>query len=138
MRLAWRVFLSTSLVMLVLIGIAAWSLRAVNGFVHTNATIVERTVPALRLETSLRETLVAALPIAILAGLAGASLVAFGMARTLRRLSTAAGEIAAGTFPEPVVVRGSDEIAQLGDAFNRMARQLGELDRMKQDFFAHI
>jgi len=259
MRLAWRVFLSTSLVMLVVIGIAAWSLRAVNGFVHTNATIVERTVPALRLETSLRETLVAlvrlesrwgvlrdpryaarwetradragreldalsaflthpdelryhrksttsfatyrnlagprppatssqptaadprtrlvaartqlalerltdattdalersrhdarslerrtrnalvaALPIAILAGLAGASLVAFGMARALRRLSTAAGEIAAGTFPEPVAVRGSDEIAQLGDAFNRMARQLGELDRMKQDFFAHI
>src|SRR5690242_3082021 len=59
MRLAWRVFLSTSLVMLVVIGIAAWSLRAVNGFVHTNAIIVERTVPALRLETSLRETLVA-------------------------------------------------------------------------------
>src|SRR5690242_15126862 len=59
MRLAWRVFLSTSLVMLVVIGIAAWSLRAVNGFVHTNATIVERTVPALQLETSLRETLVA-------------------------------------------------------------------------------
>jgi signal transduction histidine kinase len=260
MRLAWRVFLSTSLVMLVVIGIAAWSLRAVNGFVHTNATIVERTVPALRLETSLRETLVAlvrlesrwgvlrdpryaarwearadrarrelealpallthpeelryhrksatsfatyrelvlgprppaksaqstagerrtrlvatrtqlalerltdatadalersrhdagrlerrtrnalvaALPLAVLAGLVGASLVAFGMARALRRLSTAAGEIGAGTFPEPVAVRGSDEIAQLGDAFNRMARQLGELDRMKQDFFAHI
>src|SRR5262249_36504215 len=59
MRLAWRVFLSTSLVMLVLIGIAAWSLRAVSDFVHTNATIVERTVPAIRLETSLRESLVA-------------------------------------------------------------------------------
>src|SRR5690349_7614483 len=56
MRLAWRVFLSTSLVMLVLIGIAAWSLRAVNLFVHVNNTIVERTVPALRLETSRLET----------------------------------------------------------------------------------
>src|SRR5207237_6403753 len=256
MRLAWRVFLSTSLVMLVLVGIAAWSLQAVNGFVHTNATIVERTVPALRLETSLREALVAlvrlesrwgllrdpryaarwearaeragreldalsallthpeelryhhksttsfamyrhlvlgprpttktqplageprarlaaartqlalerltdatadalersrhdarrlerrtrnalvaALPVAGLAGLAGASLVAFGMARALRRLSTAPGEIAAGTFPEPVAVRGSDEIAQLGDAFNRLARQPGRLDRLKPDFF---
>src|SRR5262245_11514048 len=260
MRLAWRVFLSTSLVMLVLIGIAAWSLRAVNDFVHTNATIVERTVPAIRLETSLRESLIAlvrlesrwgvlrdpryaalwearaerisgdlaglsaflthpdelrlhrksttafatyrrlalgtrraakgrhpaatergtrlaaartqlalerltdatsaalersqedthaleqrtrhavvgALPIAVIAGLAGATLVAIGMARALRRISAAAGQIAEGTFPGPVAVRGSDEIAKLGDAFNRMAHQLGELDRMKRDFFAHI
>jgi signal transduction histidine kinase len=55
MRLAWRVFLSTSLVMLVLIGISGWSLRAVNRFVRVNSVLVDRTVPALRLETSLRE-----------------------------------------------------------------------------------
>ncbi len=260
MRLTWRVFLSTSLVMLVLVGIVAWSLRAVNGFVHTNATIVERTVPALQRETSLREALVglmrlegrwnvlrdprygtawevraerfatqlgalsalltspdelrlhrksttafaayrrlareenasaktrrpppvtprkrqaaartqlaleqltdatstalgrsrddsrtleqrtrhavvAALPIAVLAGLAGATLVALGMARALRSLSTAAGQIGEGTFAGPVQVRGADEIGQLGEAFNRMAAQLGEIDRLKQEFFAHI
>ena len=61
MRLAWKVFLSTSLVMVVLVGIAAWSLRAVNEFVHVNATIIERSVPALRLETSLRESMLSML-----------------------------------------------------------------------------
>ena len=260
MRLAWKVFLSTSLVMVVLVGIAAWSLRAVNEFVHVNATIIGRSVPALRLESSLRETMLSllrlesrwtvlrdpgygalwneradrtgedlerlgallttadevrwfrksrdsftayrglvraehdvgpdrrpvtgipgsrlaagrtdlalgrltdathaafrqshdaartleertwsvvliALPAAVLAGLLGAGLVALGMARSLRQLSTAASEIAAGTFPEPVPVSGSDEIGQLGTAFNRMAHELGELDRMKEEFFAHI
>ena len=61
MRLAWKVFLSTSLVMVVLVGIAAWSLRAVNKFVHVNATIIGRSVPALRLETSLRESMLSLL-----------------------------------------------------------------------------
>jgi signal transduction histidine kinase len=260
MRLAWKVFLSTSLVMVVLVGIAAWSLRAVNEFVHVNATIIARSMPALRLETSVRESLLSllrlesrwtvlrdpgyatlwneradrtgqdidrlgsllttadelkyfrksresftayrglvqadrdggparsavpgtpaarlaasrtdvalgrltdathatlrqshddaraleertwsvvltALPAAVLAGLLGAGLVALGMARSLRRLSTAASEIAGGSFPDPVPVTGSDEIGQLGVAFNRMAHELGELDRMKEEFFAHI
>src|SRR2546428_10398934 len=61
MRLAWKVFLSTSLVMVVLVGIGAWSLRAVNEFVHVNATIIGRSVPALRLETSLRESMLSLL-----------------------------------------------------------------------------
>jgi two-component system sensor histidine kinase GlrK len=258
MRLAWRVFLSTSLVMLVLIGIAAWSLRAVNLVVHVNNGIVERTVPALRLETSLREALLAlvrletrggvfrdpryaelwtaranhaqetlaalsalltspdevryyrkstttlaayralalgesarqegptiharrmrlaaarseqallrltdatsaalersqadtrhlelrtwnavatALPLAIVAGLAGAAAVALGMARSLRRLSAAAGDVGRGTFSHPVAVGGKDEIGQLATAFNRMVEQLGALERMKEEFFAHI
>ncbi|HJQ82605.1 MAG TPA: HAMP domain-containing sensor histidine kinase [Candidatus Binatia bacterium] len=259
MRLAWRVFLSTSLVILVLVGIAAWSLRAVNRFVHVNATIVERTVPALRLETSLRQSLASlvrlegrwgvlhdaryaalwtaraeratgdlarlsallthpeevrfhrksttalatyrelaldeppteparalalarqtrlaaaraeaaferltdatakalersqhdtrtleqrtwnavatALPLAVLAGFAGAALVALGMTRALRRLSVAASEIAEGRFPGPVPVAGEDEIGRLGDAFNRMAEELGEVDRLKREFFADI
>src|SRR5262245_48998973 len=59
MRLAWKVFLSTSLVMVVLLGIAAWSLRAVNEFVQVNGAIIARSVPALRLETSVREAMLA-------------------------------------------------------------------------------
>jgi two-component system sensor histidine kinase GlrK len=79
-----------------------------------------------------------ALPLAVLAGIAGAALVAFGMTRSLRLLSAAAGEVARGSFAGPVRVRGGDEIAELAEAFNRMAAQLGELDRMKEEFFAHI
>jgi diguanylate cyclase (GGDEF)-like protein len=43
---------------------------------------------------------------------------------TLRRLAEAANAIAFGRLGERVEVRGSDEFAQLGNAFNRMASQL--------------
>jgi diguanylate cyclase (GGDEF)-like protein len=44
--------------------------------------------------------------------------------RTLRRLAAAANALAAGHLGERVDVRGYDEFAQLGSAFNRMAAQL--------------
>ena len=44
--------------------------------------------------------------------------------RTLRRLGEAANAIAHGRFGERVDVRGRDEFAQLGTAFNEMATQL--------------
>ena len=62
-----------------------------------------------------------------------ASLLLFGAAtwllgrsvvRTLRRLAAAAHALADGHLEERVEVKGSDEFAQLGDAFNRMAHQL--------------
>jgi diguanylate cyclase (GGDEF)-like protein len=56
---------------------------------------------------------------AILTFLLGRSVVA-----TLRRLAHAADAIAAGELSERVEVRGNDEFAQLGRAFNGMAAQL--------------
>jgi len=62
-----------------------------------------------------------------------ASLVVFGTAtyllgrsitRTLGRLAEAANAIARGRFGERVDVRGRDEFAELGTAFNQMAAQL--------------
>jgi diguanylate cyclase (GGDEF)-like protein len=44
--------------------------------------------------------------------------------RTLGRLAAAANGLAAGRLGERVDVRGTDEFAQLGSAFNRMAAQL--------------
>ena len=262
MGLAAKIFLATSLVMLALVGIAAWSVRAVSELVGVNQAIITHSVPALRLETSLRESMGAlvrldargavlgdatydmlwdaraertardldrvgeflatgeerkyhrkarvsltayrelavaerrtvpgtaraapssggakrlaavrtdavlerlieatyaalerarseagalelrtwravftALPAAVIAGLAAAGLLAFGMTRSLRRLSAAAGEIAQGAFARPVQVRGADEIGDLARAFNHMAERLGEIDRLKEEFFADI
>ena len=62
--------------------------------------------------------------LALIAGVAyllGQSIVA-----TLRRLVAAARELAGGRLSERVPVRGSDEFAQLGRAFNEMAEQLEE------------
>ena len=57
--------------------------------------------------------------IAVLTYLLGRSIVL-----TLRRFADAANAIAFGRFSERVEVRGNDEFAELGRAFNRMAAQL--------------
>ena len=57
--------------------------------------------------------------IAIVTYLLGRSIVG-----TLRTLADAANAIARGRLDERVVVRGTDEFAQLADSFNRMAAQL--------------
>ncbi len=57
MRLASKIFLASSLVILVLVGVAAWSLRAVDRLVSVNREITTQTMPAQRLQGSLRESL---------------------------------------------------------------------------------
>jgi K+-sensing histidine kinase KdpD len=57
MRLASKIFLASSLVILVLVGVAAWSLQAVNRLVSANRAIATQTLPALRLQASVRESL---------------------------------------------------------------------------------
>ncbi len=54
--------------------------------------------------------------------------------RTLRRLADAANAIASGRLGERVEVRGNDEFAELGNAFNRMAGQLElRLDELERE-----
>src|SRR5690242_21912872 len=53
---AAKIFLATSFLILALVGIAAWSLRAVSDLVAVNQAIIMRSVPALRLEMSLRQS----------------------------------------------------------------------------------
>ena len=66
----------------------------------------------------------------LILSLALVSLVAYfegrSIVRTLRSLSLAAAGIAKGRFEERVPVRGRDEFAMLGEAFNDMAGQLQE------------
>jgi signal transduction histidine kinase len=76
---------------------------------------------------------VIALLVAVLLGYAGASL----HARRIRRLEQAAERIASGRFDEPVVDRGSDELGQLADAFERMRLRLENLDRARREFIAN-
>jgi diguanylate cyclase (GGDEF)-like protein len=57
--------------------------------------------------------------VALLAWLLGRTIV-----RSLRELAEAAGAVARGRFAERVPVRGRDEFATLGRAFNEMAEQL--------------
>lgn len=61
MRLASRIFLTTALVIVVLVAVAAWSLVAMDQLIAANREIVTRMVPALRLESGLQESVLSLL-----------------------------------------------------------------------------
>jgi two-component system sensor histidine kinase MtrB len=74
----------------------------------------------------------------LIASLALVAFVAYfegrSIVRTLRTLADAAHGIARGRLNERVPVRGSDEFAVLGNAFNDMANQLqARLDELARD-----
>jgi signal transduction histidine kinase len=55
MRLASKIFAATTLVILILVGVAAWSLLAVDQLVHAHQEITNRSLPALQLEVALQD-----------------------------------------------------------------------------------
>jgi diguanylate cyclase (GGDEF)-like protein len=73
---------------------------------------------------SSEERLFVALLVALLVFGVATYLLGRSIVGTLRRLGDAANAIAQGRFGERVDVRGRDEFAELGTAFNRMAVQL--------------
>jgi two-component system sensor histidine kinase GlrK len=91
-----------------------------------------------RLENRTWTTIAIALPASLLVALLSAGILSLWMGSALRRIARASGEVAAGTFRGPVAVRSRDEIGDVARAFERMAARLGELDRLKQELFAHI
>jgi two-component system, OmpR family, sensor kinase len=74
-----------------------------------------------------------ALAAALVVGYAAATL----FARRLRRLERAADRLAGGDFSQPVADRGSDEVAQLADAFERMRQRLAQLEHARREFIAN-
>jgi two-component system sensor histidine kinase BaeS len=62
--------------------------------------------------------------VAALLAAAVAALLARRLTQPLRRLGTAAGELAAGRRPDPVPREGTEELDELAGAFNGMAEQL--------------
>jgi signal transduction histidine kinase len=75
--------------------------------------------------------------IALAAALAVGYLAATLFARRLRRLERAADNLAGGDFSEPVTDRGSDEVGQLADAFERMRQRLAHLEHARREFIAN-
>ena len=55
MRLASKIFAASTLVILALVGVAGWSLLAVDHLVRAHRDITDRSLPALQLEVSLEE-----------------------------------------------------------------------------------
>ena len=56
----------------------------------------------------------------------------------LRTMTGAAKKFAKGDFTQRVEVRGKDEVAELGKAFNNMAESLDSLEKMRNSFIANV
>lgn len=56
----------------------------------------------------------------------------------LREMNHSALQFAKGDFSHRVRVKTKDEIGQLGETFNYMAKELGGIDQMRKDFVANV
>src|SRR4051794_16236483 len=84
-----------------------------------------------------RDRLLVASAVALLVALLGGWLVARGISRRVRRLETAARNLAAGKQVEPLPVDSKDELGRLTIAFNEMQEQLARVDRARREFIAN-
>jgi signal transduction histidine kinase len=84
-----------------------------------------------------RERLLLASAVALLVALLGGWLVARVISRRVRRLETAARDLAAGRHVEPLPVESDDELGRLTRAFNEMQEQLNRVDRARREFIAN-
>ncbi|MEW6546562.1 MAG: HAMP domain-containing protein [Bacillota bacterium] len=73
---------------------------------------------------------------AILVGTWASFFLACLITRPLPVLRRAAGELARGRWSHRAALRGRDEVAQLGQAFDRMAEDLERLNRTRRAFVA--
>ena len=67
--------------------------------------------------------------------IAGASMV---MLRPVKKLTEATREVAKGNFDVQIPVRSGDEIGQLTDNFNTMAKELGNIEILRKDFISNV
>lgn len=83
-------------------------------------------------------SVVLAAALAVVVATVVALLLAAYLARPLRRLESAAGELAAGDLTHRVEVGGSEEVAALGSAFNSMADSLERAEELRRRLTADV
>lgn len=89
------------------------------------------------INTTVRSMIAAALWI-MLAALIAIYFITERIVSPLRDMSKAAKRMAVGQFDTRVPVRGRDEVAELAVAFNQMAGDLDNLERMRNSFVANV
>jgi signal transduction histidine kinase len=85
----------------------------------------------------IRRQILIAGAIALLVALISGYYASSALARRVKRLEHAAGEVAAGNFSEPIPIDSEDELGQLARAFNEMQRRLARLDEARKEFIAN-
>lgn len=74
---------------------------------------------------------------AVVVALVVVQLLAHGMTAPLRQMANAATRLADGDGHEPVTATSRDEVGELARAFNRMAAELAETDRVRRELVAN-
>jgi signal transduction histidine kinase len=105
---------------------------------ETRARVAAAQAEGARLETRTWSIVLIALGGAVGLALLATAFITRRMTRSLRLLSSATGDVAAGAFSEPILVESRDEIGALASSFNRMASQLRQTEEAKQEFFAIV
>jgi two-component system OmpR family sensor kinase len=83
-----------------------------------------------------RQILIAGTIALVAAALAG-WLAARAHSRRLRRLETAAEQVAEGNFDVPIPIDSTDEVGQLAMTFDEMQKRLARLDSARKEFIAN-
>jgi signal transduction histidine kinase len=78
------------------------------------------------------------LPLSVLLALAVTQLLARGMTSPLREMTAAAQAMARGDYSRRVQATSRDEVGELAQAFNRMAEDLGDVDRQRRELVANV
>lgn len=76
--------------------------------------------------------------IAVVLALALVQVLAHGMTFPLREMVGAARAMSRGDYDRRVTASSRDEVGELGRAFNRMAADLAEVDRVRRDLIANV
>jgi signal transduction histidine kinase len=76
--------------------------------------------------------------VAAVLALAMVQILAHGMTFPLREMVTAARAMARGDYGRRVTATSRDEVGELARAFNTMATELAEVDRMRRDLVANV
>ena len=76
--------------------------------------------------------------VAVAVALALVQLLSHGMTSPLREMVAAARAMARGDYGRRVTATSRDEVGELARAFNSMAAELAEVDRMRRDLVANV
>jgi len=76
--------------------------------------------------------------VAVAVALAMVQVLAHGMTYPLREMVSAARAMARGDYARRVTATSRDEVGELARAFNAMATELEEVDRMRKDLVANV
>ncbi len=105
---------------------------------QTQADLEQKVSAAGGLERAARTAALLSLALSLAVGAGIAAMVSVRIARPIRTLARSTALVAQGQYELPIVVESRDEVGQLARAFREMARKLGEVEALKEEFFSTI